>query len=163
MSAALEEWRGASSRALDEIELLHRQIEAVAVGGAALTQQISYTYATLIVAHFQGYCRGLHTEATRVLVANSDFGRFGLKFWPAVEGDDRRNRSRKKELEELCAWRNGIVHGDISRKRSGGRLVPPDLTLETCRDWRRSLGNLVVSIDRVIAVQCQDLVRARPW
>ena len=68
MSVALEEWRGASARALDEIESLHRLAEGAQQRGSALTEQITHVYAALILAHFQRYCRGAHTEATKALV-----------------------------------------------------------------------------------------------
>ena len=64
MSVALEEWRGESARALDEIDSLHRLAEAAPQRASALTDQIVYAYAALILAHFQRYCRGAHTEAT---------------------------------------------------------------------------------------------------
>lgn len=194
MSVALEEWRGPSAWALDEIELLHQLVEDVWGSEVELTQQITYLYATLILAHFQRYCRSVHTEAAQVLVVtiadpalasvvkgliaqnryldrgnpssatlSGDFGRLGFEFWPTVEADDAGHRERKRTLEHICEWRNGITHGDIARKRSAGRLVPPDLEFETCRDWRRSLGALVGSIDRVLARQCQDLGCQRPW
>jgi hypothetical protein len=66
-SVALEEWRGASSRSLDEIESLHRLAEASSQSGPELKQQIVYAYATQTLAHFQRYCRAVHSEATGVL------------------------------------------------------------------------------------------------
>jgi hypothetical protein len=193
MSAALEEWQGASSGALDEIESLHLQVERSVVNGMALTQQLDYSYAALITAHFQTYCRAVHTEAAQVLVAavrdplstvlgaslterryldkgnptpgglSGDFARFDFRFWPAVEADDQDNKSRKAKLEQLCEWRNGIVHGDIHRKLEAGLLVPPDLDLETCKEWRRALDALAVSIDRTLAIRCLELGAPKPW
>ncbi len=194
MSVALEEWRGASSRALDEIELLHRQIESVGSGGPTLTEQVNHAYATSLVAHFQRYCRAVHTESADLLVGGivdpslaavvksllvrdrsldkgsptpgalgSDFGRFGFEFWPAVEAGDQPSRSGREKLGQLCEWRNGITHGDISRKRGAGRLMPLYLSLDTCTDWRRALGGLAVSIDEVMARRCQILGSAKSW
>ncbi|HJZ36114.1 MAG TPA: hypothetical protein VJ204_07560 [Solirubrobacterales bacterium] len=194
MSVALEEWRGASARALDEIESLHRLVEERSQSAPALTRQITYAYAALTLAHFQRYCRTLHTEVANALVAglpdpalarvlggalierrfldranptpgnlNQDFGRFGFKLWLDIEADDGMSSTRKKELARLCDWRNAIAHGDISRKRAAGQLVPRDLDLKTCRDWRRSLEALTVSIDRVTARRCQILGCPEPW
>lgn len=194
MSVALEEWDGPSGEVLDEIELVHGRVEGTGVGSRVLTEQVNYAYAALIAAHFQRYCRAVHTEAADALIAampgpaladvmggllverrfldrgnptpanlNRDFARFGLELWPKVEADDHRNRKRKEKLEQLCHWRNGITHGDIPRKRAAGHLVPLDLNLETCEGWRRSLGALAGSIDRVLARQCQKLVGTRPW
>lgn len=194
MSVALEEWRGPSSLALDEIELLFWQVEFVGSGGPALTEQVNHAYATSLVAHFQRYCRAVHAESADVVASaipdpslaplvksllirdrsldkgsptpgalGSDFGLFGFQFWPAIEAVDQRNRRRKERLGQLCEWRNGITHGDISRKRAAGRLMPLDLTLGTCRDWRRALGGLAVSIDEVMARRCRSLGSAKSW
>jgi hypothetical protein len=69
MSVALEEWRGASARALDEIDSLYRLVEETSPSAPALNRQIAYAYAALTVAHFQRYCRAVHTEAVDALVA----------------------------------------------------------------------------------------------
>jgi len=194
VSGALEDWLGSSKEVLDEIELVHGKVEGTGAGRRVFTQQVNYAYAALIAAHFQRYCRALHTEATQVLVAavsdpalagvleglltqnrlldkgnptpsnlGVDFGRFGFKFWEQVEGDDSRNAKRKAKLEHLCEWRNGIAHGDIGRKRAAGQLVPANLKLATCKQWRRALGGLAVSIDKVVAEQCENLGCEQPW
>jgi hypothetical protein len=67
MSFALREWRGTSGEVLDEIELVHGRVEGTSVGRRILTRQVNYAYATLVAAHFQGYCRAVHTEAARAL------------------------------------------------------------------------------------------------
>jgi hypothetical protein len=69
MSVALEEWRGASARSLDEIESLHRLVEETSPSAPALIRQITYAYAASILAQFQRYCRAVHTEAVDALVA----------------------------------------------------------------------------------------------
>ena len=194
MSVALEEWRGASAGTLDDLEALHRLADGAWQRGSALTEQITYVYAALMLAHFQRYCRGAHTEATKALVdamphsrsavvledlltegrhldrgnptpANlgRDFGRFGFNFWEAVVAEDRGNGVRRRELDRLCDWRNGIVHGDVPGKRASGNLVPRDLSLDACRRWRRAVSALVISIDRAVAKQCQNLGCPRPW
>lgn len=195
MSVALEEWRGTSARALDEIESLHRLVEETSQSASALTRQITYAYAALTLAHFQRYCRAVHTEAVDALVVvmpgpaaltrvfggvmverrfldrgnptpsnlNQDFMRFRFKLWPSVEADDGRNRRRKEELTQLCAWRNAIVHGDISHRQAAGKLVPRELDFEICRGWRRALDGLAVSIDTVTAMGCQALGCSEPW
>jgi hypothetical protein len=194
MSSALREWRGTSGEVLDEIELVHRRVEGTGVGGRILTRQVNYAYATLIAAHFQGYCRAVHTEAARALAVTvldsalasvfaglltekravdrgnptprnlgRDFDRFGFGFWSHIEAADRRNRKRKEKLSQLCEWRNGITHADVSRKRAAGQLVPSEIDLSACRDWRRSIGALATSIDMVVFAQSQKLGCAKPW
>jgi hypothetical protein len=194
MSAALDVWNGRSREALDEVVAVHGRVAGIGAGSRMLTRQVNYAYATLILAHFQQYCRGLHAEATQDLVASvpdpelarvlgrllatrrlldrgnptpdnlgRDFGWFGFGFWKAVESDDRRNRRRKEKLMQLCEWRNGITHGDIARKREEGKLTPVNLTLEACDEWRRGVGSLASSFDRVIASQCTVLGCQKPW
>jgi hypothetical protein len=195
MSVALEEWRGASARTLDELESLHRLVEETSPSAPALTRQIAYAYAALTLAHFQRYCRAVHTEAVDALVGEmpgsaelarvlggvmverrfldrgnptpsnleQDFMRFRFKLWPNVEADDERNRRRKEKLMQLCGWRNAIAHGDISRRQAAGKLVPRELDFEACRDWRRALDGLAVSIDAVTARHCRVLGRSEPW
>jgi hypothetical protein len=70
MSVALEEWRGPSSLALDEIELLYWQVEFLGAGEPALAEQVNHHYVTLLVAHFQRYCRAVHAEAAEALIAS---------------------------------------------------------------------------------------------
>lgn len=93
----------------------------------------------------------------------SDFGRLGFRFWHEVNGRRARNPRRRDLLEELIDWRNAIAHGDIDRKRAKGELTPPEVHLAHCRRWRSSLGQLVFSIDDVLATQCENLGLPRPW
>jgi hypothetical protein len=179
---------------LDEVVAVHGRVVGIGAGSRMLTRQVNYAYATLILAHFQQYCRALHTEAAREFVTGvpsselaevlkrhlvrkrlldrgnptpgnlgNDFGRFGFRFWDVVEADDRRNRKRKENLMRLCDWRNGITHGDIVRKREEGKLTPASLTMEVCEGWRRGLGSLATSFDRVILAQCKILGCQKVW
>lgn len=68
MSAALDEWREGSADVFDEIEQMHRGVESAVLGRRVVTEQLNYAYAMLITAHFQRYCRALHTEVTQALV-----------------------------------------------------------------------------------------------
>ncbi len=70
MSVALEEWEGPSARALDEIESFRRQIGDAVVGGPEMIEQVDHAYAALILAHFQRYCRAVHTEASGAIVSS---------------------------------------------------------------------------------------------
>ncbi len=93
----------------------------------------------------------------------ADFGRFGFNFWDAVLEHRKPNARRKQKLEELIEWRNGIAHGDIARKQAEGALRPSEVHLASCRDWKSALNQLVLSIDRVLALQCENLGRPTPW
>ena len=92
-----------------------------------------------------------------------DYGRFGFKVIDKVSADHHHNPARKVKLEQLLEWRNGIAHDDLARRQAAGTLVPTSLTLDACRVWRRALNNLAVSFDTVMADQCENLGRPRPW
>ncbi len=117
----------------------------------------------LLCAHFQAYCRGLHTDAAQLLVeaidpgiasvvdANltfarqldrsnaqpsaigADFNRLVFEFWTVVKATDARNAARQRKLEELNDWRNAIAHHDIERHRAD--LHPHTVTIAACNRW----------------------------
>jgi hypothetical protein len=93
----------------------------------------------------------------------ADFGRFGFKVWDKVTEDRLPNADRKRKLDELLEWRNGIAHDDLARRHADGTLVPARMTMAACRAWRRALDNLAPSFDRAVADQVQNLGRPRPW
>jgi hypothetical protein len=157
-SVALEEWRGASGGALDQnCRGVHTEATAALVD-AAPHPKLGVVLEDLLT---EGRLLDRGNPTPRNL--GRDFGRFGFKLWEAIEADDRGNGIRRRELGRLCVWRNGIVHGDVPGKQASGELVPRNLSLDTCRDWRRAVGVLVVSIDSVVAKQCQKLGCPRPW
>ena len=73
------------------------------------------------------------------------------------------NARRKEKLDALIEWRNAIAHGDIARKQQQETLAPREVHLASCRDWKSALNQLVLSIDQVLAIQCENLGRPRPW
>lgn len=182
-SPALIAWSTDSAAALTQLE---------ADGGpGSRPRQLDYAYVLLLCAHFQAYCRGLHSDATQVLVESidpkvgtvlnanlsfarqlnqrnaqpgtlgADFKRLGIKFWDAVNAADARNAVRQRQLEALNAWRNAIAHHDIESRR--GELVPHEVTLAACLSWRSALDGLARTFDQVIGEHLETLVGARPW
>jgi hypothetical protein len=93
----------------------------------------------------------------------ADFGRFGFGFWAAVDRHHAASAGRRQKLETLCAWRNAIVHADAAAKHAAAARDPRPVTLSTCTSWRRALDALATSFDAVVAEQCEDLGRPRPW
>jgi hypothetical protein len=173
------------------LQAAHRAVGGAEAGRRTNTLQLNYAYVLLLAAHFQAYCRGLHTDAAQLLVeaidpgigavldANLsfqrqldnrnaqpaalgiDFNRFDLKFWTVVEAADARNAARRRKLEELNAWRNAIAHHDIDSRRLD--LHPREVTLAACRSWRGALNGLVESFDQALAGHLQTLLGSRPW
>ncbi len=93
----------------------------------------------------------------------ADFGRLGMRLWPAVQAVDARNRARQEKLESLNRWRNAIAHQDFTRPEldlGGGRR---DLHLADVRAWRTACGSLATALDRVVGEHIAALVGGAPW
>jgi HEPN superfamily RiboL-PSP-like protein len=187
-SNSLSKWRGARKRALDEIVAAHVIVGGTSPGRRYATQQINYSYATLLSSHFQGFCRDLHSECIDHIVAatppqlqvflriefvwnrsldkgnphpgsiGSDFNRLGIQFWPSVDRSDTRNPRRRQLLQELIDWRNAIAHQDFGRV--GGN---PTLHLTRVRAWRNAVAVLAIEFDRVMQAYLSILLGAAPW
>ncbi len=190
-SPALTAWSTSSAAALSQLEAAHASVGGTRAGRRTNTLQLNYAYVLLLSAHFQAYCRGLHSDATQLLVdaidpgiavvldtnltfarqldrgnaqpsaLGADFNRLDLEFWTVVKAADARNAARQRKLEELIDWRNAIAHHDIESNRSG--LRPREVTLDTCRSWRGALNGLAESFDRVLAGHLATLLSSRPW
>jgi hypothetical protein len=93
----------------------------------------------------------------------SDFGRFGLNFWTALDMRDRRTRIRQTHLERLNDARNAIVHSRPAGLQAL-QVAGYPITMPTIRRWRRALGALATTMDDVVADHLSRLFgRARPW
>ena len=68
-SQSLIRWTGVRAEALDEIENAHVMVGGTERGRRYATQQINYSYATLLSSHFQGFCRDLHSECIDHILA----------------------------------------------------------------------------------------------
>jgi hypothetical protein len=105
--------------------------------------------------------RRLNTGNANPDSIESDFGRLGLSFWPAVYADHPNNLRRRRKLQVLNRWRNAIAHNafapDMHRR---GR---PSLHLGQVRDWRRACDGLARSFDAVMRAHLLDATGATPW
>src|SRR5437016_7172322 len=68
-SKSLIRWNGERCTALDEIETAHAMVGGTERGRRYATQQINYSYTTLLSSHFQGFCRDLHSECADHILA----------------------------------------------------------------------------------------------
>jgi hypothetical protein len=189
-SNSLQRWNGERAEALDEIENAHIIIGGTERGRRYATQQVNYSYATLLSSHFQGFCRDLHTECVERIVAaapapmqwfmraefvwnrslsrgnphpgaiGSDFNRLGIDFWPTVDALDARNERRRTSLQELVHWRNAIAHQDFD---SVAPVGVPTLHLATVKAWRGSTNVLARSFDQAMYNYLQQILGAAPW
>jgi len=87
----------------------------------------------------------------------ADFGRFGLKFWNAVDLHDHRTKQRRNSLEVLNQWRNAIAHQDFKG------VGVATLQLHTVRRWRAVCSALARSFDVVVHDHCLAVVGKAPW
>src|SRR5438105_4189982 len=63
-SKALQYWRKRQSLELDRLEAAHKAVGGVKPGKRHTTQQIDDAFVVLLSAHFQQFCRDLHSEAS---------------------------------------------------------------------------------------------------
>jgi hypothetical protein len=189
-SNSLNRWNGERAAALDEIESAHGMVGGTDRGRRYATQQINYSYAALLSAHFQGFARDLHSECVDHIVSivppqlqacirtelvwnrslgrgnphpgaiGSDFNRLGVDFWSAVYALDARNDRRRELLQEMIKWRNAIVHQDFDPILLGGTST---LHLARVRDWRRAVNVLARSFDQAMCNYLQALRGSVPW
>ncbi len=90
----------------------------------------------------------------------ADFGRLGIDLWPKCEAHDARNRERKKQLEQLNAWRNAIAHQDFDSTKLGGTIT---LRLDQVRKWRIACEHLAKSFDEVARDYIHATIGMAPW
>ncbi len=68
-SLALQMWDTDRVAALDGLENAHRALGGSGLGRRIAIQQLNQAYAMMLSSQFQGFCRDLHTECARLLVA----------------------------------------------------------------------------------------------
>jgi hypothetical protein len=143
-SRALTIWQTDSSDKLDELIIAHASVGGIARGRRYATAQINASLVVQLAAHFQLFCRDLHTETARLLVLaapagyramlrvgftrrrgldrgnasaqtiGSDFERFDLDIWAEASVVSLRTEMRRMRLNQLTAWRNAVTHQDFA-------------------------------------------------
>jgi hypothetical protein len=142
-------------------------------------------YVLLLSAHFQGFCRDLHSECAMVVSLRvratlraliqrqftshrrlehgnpnlqnlrEDFERFDFSL--DLPAADAANAGRLTHLGELNRWRNVAAHHGT---------VPaglPPLTLPLLSAWRDSCDGLATSLDGVMYNEPRRILRRAPW
>jgi hypothetical protein len=151
----------------------------------ALVDESLRGYVLLLSAHFQGFCRDLHTECSQTVVSRvrptlqaltltqftahrklehgnpnlqnlrEDFQRFGFSLDLGAAGPA--NPARLAHLGELNRWRNVAAHhGKIPTG-----LAP--LGLPLLQGWRGSCDGLAASLDAMMYNQLRKILRRAPW
>ena len=183
-------WVTVRAARLAAVERAHTTIHGTGPGRREATRLLNHAYAVLLAAEFQGYCRELHTEAVthfaatlpltqRGMIAGlftanrqldrgnaspatlgSDFARFGMKWWPAVDHLEPDGPALRAEVEQLNAWRNAVAHNDFDPARLGGTIR---LKLGMVRRWRATCRRLARVFDRVLADRLLVVTGTPPW
>jgi hypothetical protein len=189
-SNSLRLWRTARCGQLDEVESAHGSVGGTGPGRRPATLQLNYSYALLLSAHFQGFCRDLHTEAV-VYVANwlttpiSSF-RQVMRNWmlanrrletgnpnPGNLGSDfnRFGLDFWKEVHALSpsnARRRERLE-ELNRWRNAiahhdfSHLPHPRLRLAQVRRWRVACDRFPVAFDQVLFSYLQRETGSNPW
>ncbi len=142
-------------------------------------------YVLLLSAHFQGFCRDLHTESVMVIVSKvrprlqiliqeqfaasrkldhgnpniqnlkEDFRRFGFAL--DLPAANSANAARLLDLGLLNNWRNiAAHHGAIP-------TGVPSLSLPLLQGWRNSCAGLATSLDDTMYNELRKILRRAPW
>ncbi len=137
-------WEGESAQRLEELFEAHRRIGGTGPGRRYATKQIDASLILQLAAHFQLFCRDLHSEAADALVAaapkgyqavlaitlterrkldtgnasdssiRQDFARFGADIRAESESARSLTAIRRRRLSQLMIWRNAIAHQDFT-------------------------------------------------
>ena len=185
-SIALSAWFGSRMISLEAVDIQCAAVTNLPTPDPTLLEENLRGYVLPLSAHFQGFCRDLHTECAQfvgnhvdsriqVLVQQSfvtpklalDHGNPNKKNINAdfnrfgltlnLEAAHPRNQARLSHLGELNKWRNAAAHHG----------VPPRsirLDLQGIRKWKISCSDLAGSLDDRMYNHLIDLiVGPTPW
>jgi hypothetical protein len=184
-STSLLQWRNDRMPRLAELDAQCAACIALAPAHPNLVEENLRGYVLLLSAHFQGFCRDLHTESAQTIVLRvrpslqmliqsqfinnrrldrgnpnlqnlqEDFERFEFRL--DLAGADPANPARLTELGLLSAWRNVAAHhGTIPTNL-------PALSLPLLRRWRNSCDGLATSLHAIMYNELRRILRRVPW
>jgi hypothetical protein len=193
-SQALGTWlNGESAERLNELLAVHVSVGGTARGRRYATEELNAVIVSQVAAHFQRFCRNLHSEAAETLVASAptayqpmlrlwygdrwldrrnaqpdvlsrDFGRFDFDIWEAAQAHHQHTARREHRLKQLNTWRNAVAHQDFDfSPQQHQLLLGTKLTLAWARRWRKACDGLARSFDVVVGNQIAFVTGAQPW
>jgi hypothetical protein len=154
---------------------------------------LSDAFIVLLAAHFQQFCRDLHSEAIDFLAASAphidrilkealrhgrhldrgnatpsslgvDFGRPGVNLWSDLRALDVATVARRERLEQLNLWRNAVAHRDFQfSQQVSTTLSGTGRTLPFVHACRTACRALAPQLDAVVAAHLQARVGRAPW
>jgi hypothetical protein len=185
-SASLLNWQTVRLASLGHIDAQCAASIAAVPLNAALVDENLRGYVLLLSAHFQGFCRDLHTECAQIIVSrvrrpalevlfqaqfsvrrhldqgNPHFGNIVKDFNRfGFAAKQTLNAvpgivARKRDLHNLNAWRNAAAHQNAVLPRG-------PLSLPMIRSWRGSCDSLARSLDTIMYNQLRLRLRRAPW
>lgn len=183
-SQSLKQWRNDRMPRLQEVENQCAATSSLVAANPRLADENLRGYTVLLSAHFQGFCRDLHTECSmflgslirrsdlKILIqaqfynhraldqgnANLDNLRKDFKRFDLNFdlSKDPANQSLLSDLAVLNKWRNIVAHqGDVPS--------PGFPNLTTLRSWQSSCDSLATSLDKMMYNRLRALGSKRPW
>jgi hypothetical protein len=185
-SASLLNWQNVRLSNLALIDVQCAACVGTSQPNLALIDENLRAYVLLLSAHFQGFCRDLHTEGAQIIASKvrpslqilfqaqfsarreldrgnatfgnivMDFNRFG--FAMKAELDNLPGAAAlKKDLHDLNEWRNAAAHQNA--------VLPPGgpLTVPMIQGWRHSCDALATSLDTILYNRLRARLRRQPW
>jgi hypothetical protein len=185
-SAALLKWQNERLPSLAHVDTQCAASVAAVPANPALIDENHRGYVLLLAAHFQGFCRDLHTECAQIIASKvrpsleilfqsqfsarreldrgnanaksiiEDFSRFGFNMKTQLNGIAGAV-APKANLHTLDEWRNAAAHHNTS--------LPPGgpLTVLLIRGWRNSCNLLATAFDNILYTQLRARLRRQPW
>lgn len=185
-SLALQTWTGPRALRLDALNRQCAGSGAVLPPLPELLDENRRGYSVLLSAHFQGFCRDLHTESDQIIASKTrrslqlliqnqfstdrrlnygnptienietDFRRFNCHLRVLLLTDPS-NIQRLTDLQTLNKWRNFAAHS--GNPPSGGTV----LNLTNLRRWRSSCDGLAIALDGIMYTELRRILRRSPW
>lgn len=192
-SASLRTWITIRTKALDDIELMHRRLGGTGPGRRFRTEQLNRGYTVLLSSEFQAFCRDLHTEAYQRIVAalnptpqfqvvlasqftygrrldhgNPNPGNLGSDFGRLgvnfIDAVKKRRHGNAKRLETLQNDLNEWRNAIAHNDYSGRSLGGRTFPLlRTIQGWRSVCTQLAREFDEVVRVHLAGLLGSTPW
>ena len=180
-STALARWRTSRIGRLAELEGVHANLVGSGAGRKWGTTQLNRSLFFALMAQFQGFCRDLHDEATRVhvdaategqkqtlhllirqgrrldthnprrSVLGHDFARLGFSLIEDLKAAGPEVGAQLEMLDLLVDYRNAVGHGDEVRIEMIEGAGRVKATKRSYVEHRRSIDGLAGTIDVTIA------------
>jgi hypothetical protein len=140
-SNAKVEWDSQTQDELDELEWVHKRTSGNRPGRRFRTEQLNRGYLLLLAAHFQRYCRDLHSEASAFLAAHSSPVQFRDDLLELLTRDRSLDRANPRPATLGSDFgRLGLDLWDQAYRESATNQAR-NSELERLLDWRNSIAH----------------------